>query len=158
MSHLKGLLETYFKRKHQGRHQDCTSLFHQYIQFIMHIRCHGNCCSRLKQGPYERDNYSLVTDKEKKVKAKPCERKAGVLKVNWKSYKSLYLRKRPLQHLAVNSGFNLSPTVPDRLSLKGSSQEPRHGADLQGWGPVGWWGCACTLLGCGRKACLQHSS
>lgn len=40
----------------------------------MHIRCHGNCCSRLKQGPYERGNYSLVTDKEKKVKAKPCER------------------------------------------------------------------------------------
>lgn len=41
----------------------------------MHIRCHRNCCSRSKQGPYERDNYSPETDKEKKVKAEHRERK-----------------------------------------------------------------------------------
>jgi len=47
--------------------------------YIVHndIGCHRNCCSRSKQGLYERDNYSLVTDKEKKVKAKPCERRGS---------------------------------------------------------------------------------
>lgn len=63
--------------------------------------------------------------------------KAGVLKVNWKSYKSLYLGKRPLQHPAMNSGFNLPPIVPDRLSLPTPQRQlPRAPA----WsGPVPGW-------------------
>lgn len=70
-----------------------------------------------------------------------------MLKVKWRSYKSFYLGKRPLQNLAVNSGFYLPPAVPQQSlpspHLKGSigvsSGEPQRRVDfsLVG-GPPGW--------------------
>lgn len=147
MSHLKGLLETDEKRKHHGRHEDCTSLFHQYTQFTMHIRSHRNCCSRSKQGPYERHNYSLATE-EKKVKAKPSNRKGRSAQSQVRTLQKLYLGKRSLQNLAVNSGFSLPPAVPQQSlpsphlggSTRASSGEPQCRADLSlVGGPPGWW-------------------
>lgn len=110
----------------------------------MHIRCHRNCCSRLKQGPYERDNYSLVTDKEKKVKAKPVREERQECSKR-SSYKSLYLGKGSLQNLAVNSGFHLPLTVPlPPCAWKAAAAPARASLSVEQtppWraGPRGWW-------------------
>lgn len=66
----------------------------------------------------------------RKSKLSHVRGKAGVLKVKWKSYKSLCLGKRSLQNLAVNSGFYRPPTVPDSLSLPIPEWQQRR---LLGW-------------------------
>lgn len=128
----------------------------------MHIRCHGNRCSRLQQGPYERGNYSLVTDKEKKVKAKPRERerqecskltgkatKAFTLGrghfSSWLWIQVLICHSSPWQALPPQAskaaGSSPSPVLDGRAMGSSSTRSPRFTG-----------GCACSLLGCCEKS------
>lgn len=62
--------------------------------------------------------------------------KAGVLKVKWKSYKSLYVRKRSVQNLAVNWGFICYEGSPNHISLLVSEGSSGTSANERSAGPT----------------------
>lgn len=122
----------------------------------MHIRCHGDCCSRLKQGPHERGNYSLVTDKEKKVKAKPCEReRQECSKLTGKATKAFTSGRGHFSiwlWIQVLICHQQSPTGSPWKAAGRSPSVEQTCRDGVLWGCWALWGCACALLGCWEKS------